>query len=100
MSLIIDTIKQERQRIVFMIDKYENMMCGLPKGSLCERHVGKKTYYYLKYRDGVKVISEYVPADRADEVRSGIDKRRHAETMLQSLRQEKMIADRILGGSK
>ena len=54
MNLIISTVMQEKLRISYMIEKYEKMMGELPRGSISERHVGDKTYYYLKHRDGKK----------------------------------------------
>lgn len=82
-----------------MIEKYEETLRDLPKGSLSSRRAGNRTYYYLKYRENGKVISKYVPADQVDEIRSGIDKRKHTESMLSSLKKEKELADKILGGT-
>ena len=99
MNLLINTVMQEKQRIVFMIEKYEEALRELPKGSLLSRRIGNRTYYYLKYREKGKVISKYVPSDQADEIRSGIEKRKHTESMLSSLKKEKELADRFLGGA-
>ncbi len=99
MNLIINTVMQEKQRIDYMIEKYNEALLTLPKGSLSERRVGAKTYYYLKYREEGKVVSKYIPADRADEIREGIERRRHTETMLASLKKEKELAEKILGGA-
>jgi len=99
MNLLINTVMQEKQRIVFMIGKYEETLRKLPKGSLSSRRVGSRTYYYLKYRENGKVISKYVPSNQADEIRSGIEKRKHIESMLLSLGKEKELADKILGGA-
>ena len=43
-----------------MLAKYQSELSILPKGAISEKKVGEKTYYYLKYRDGKKVISQYV----------------------------------------
>lgn len=99
MNLIINTVMQEKQRIDYMIEKYNEALLTLPKGSLSERRVGTKTYYYLKYREDGKVVSKYIPADRADEIRDAIERRRHTETMLASLKKEKELAEKILGGA-
>ncbi len=99
MNLLINTVMQEKQRIMFMIEKYEEALRDLPKGSLFARRIGNRTYYYLKYRENGKVISKYVHSDQADEIRSGIEKRKHTESMLLSLKKEKKLADKILGGA-
>ena len=99
MNMLVNTIMQEKQRIDFMIAKYEDTLAKLPRGSLTERHIGEKTYYYVKYRDSGKAISKYIPVDQIDAIRDGIDKRKHTETMLASLRKEKALSKKILEGS-
>lgn len=99
MNLILTTVMQEKQRIDYMIEKYKEALLSLPRGSLSARRIGVKTYYYLKYREGGKVVSKYVPADQAEEIREKIEKRRHTEMMINSLQKEKELADKILGGA-
>lgn len=98
MNLLLRTIEQEKQRIEYMLTKYQNELNGLPKGTISEKQVGNKTYYYLKYRDGKKIISRYVGKTDIDNVRERIAKRRHIEIMIKSLQEEKMIADKALEG--
>lgn len=98
MNLILHTVQQEKQRIDYMIEQYQNQLTALPKGTLSEKAVGEKKYYYLKFRDGKKVISQYVNKNDVDAVRERIDKRKHLEAMLKSLQEEKAIADRVLEG--
>ena len=97
--MIMNTVLQEKRRIDFMLEKYEAVLDSLPKGSLSERKVNGKTYYYLKYRDGNKVVSKYIPREQAEETRSLIEKRRHTETLIASLSEERALANRILGGA-
>ena len=87
---------QEKKRIEYMIEKYMDEYSCLPKGSIYEKRVGDKVYYYLKYRDGKKVVSQYISKDRIDEVSLKIQKRKHVETMIKSLKKELDIANRIL----
>ena len=61
--------------------------------------MGGKVYYYLKYRDGKKVISQYVSKKEIDNVRGLVEKRRHIEAMIKSLYDEKAIADKVLEGT-
>ena len=81
MNLIISTVMQEKLRISYMIEKDEKMMGELPRGSISERHVGDKTYYYLKHRDGKKVISKYISSDIVEKLREDIEKRKHTEPL-------------------
>lgn len=82
-----------------MLEKYRDVLVGLPKVTISEKNVGGKVYYYLKYRDGKKVVSQYVSKKEIDNVRSLVEKRRHIEAMIKSLHDEKSIADKILEGA-
>lgn len=99
MNLLLHTVMQERQRIENMLVQYETELSQLPKGTISEKNRGGKTYYYLKYRDGKKVVSKYIGRQEIDEVRERVEKRKHIEAMIRSLQEEKMIADKVLEGN-
>lgn len=99
MNLILHTVMQEKQRIEYMLEKYQSELADLPKGTISEKNVGGKVYYYLKYRDGKKVVSQYVSKKEIDNVRGLVEKRRHIEAMIKSLYDEKAIADKVLEGA-
>ncbi len=98
MNLLLHTVMQERERIENMIAQYETELSLLPKGTISEKNSGGKIYYYLKYRDGKKVISKYVSHRDIETVREQIEKRKHTEAMIRSLKDEKNIADKVLEG--
>ena len=39
---------QEKQRIDYMLEKYQEALAELPKGTISEKQVKGYTYYYLK----------------------------------------------------
>ncbi len=94
--MILTTITKEKVRIEYMLSKYREEYAFLPKGAISEKKVGEKIYYYLKYRDGKKVISRYINKSCIDEIKEKIEKRKHIEAMIKSLQEELAIADRIL----
>ena len=79
-----------------MLMKYREEYDRLPKGSISEKKAGDKTYYYLKYRDGKKVVSQYISKSQIDEIRAQIEKRKHIEAMIKSLQEELAIANKVL----
>ena len=99
LNLILYTVTQEKQRIEYMLAKYQSELSALPKGTISEKMVGEKTYYYLKYRDGKKVVSQYISKKEIENVRALVEKRRHIEAMVKSLQKEKAIADKVLEGA-
>lgn len=96
MNMILTTIVQEKERIEYMLMKYREEYDRLPKGSISEKKAGDKTYYYLKYRDGKKVVSQYISKSQIDEIRAQIEKRKHIEAMIKSLQEELAIANKVL----
>lgn len=94
--MILTTIAQEKKRIEYMLTRYQEEYDHLPKGSISEKKAGTRTYYYLKYRDGKKVVSEYINKSRIDEIRTQLEKRKHIEVMIKSLQEELAIANRVL----
>jgi len=96
--LILSTILQEKERIDRMLAKYQEELEMLPKGTISEKKVKQSTYFYLKYREGKKVISRYIPQKDVDAVREQVEKRRHIETMIRSLQEERAIAEKALEG--
>lgn len=96
--MILRTILQEKERIDRMLAKYQEELETLPKGTISEKKVKQSTYYYLKYREGKKVISRYIPQKDVEAVREQVEKRRHIETMIRSLQEERAIAEKALEG--
>lgn len=96
--MIIDIILKEKARIEYMLERYYEIKDDLPKGSLSESNINGKKYYYLKYRDGKKVVTKYLGKD-ADEMAALIEKRKHTEAMIKSLENELKIAKKALEGN-
>ncbi|MFA9560431.1 hypothetical protein ACERII_24325 [Evansella sp. AB-rgal1] len=63
MSLMLDMIEEEARRNQLMQQEYMNRINHLPKGSLVIKKVGNHEYYYLKYREGKKTLTDYIGRD-------------------------------------
>ena len=95
-NLIADMILKEKYRIEYMLKRYRKIEDELPKGSISTLKKNGKTYYYLKYRDGKKVVTKYLGKD-AGNLPALIEKRKHTEAMIKSLDKELKIAEKALG---
>lgn len=98
--MILAIVSQEKRRIEYMLQRYHKEYESLPKGTISEKVVGDKTYYYLKYRDGKKVVSKYVSKSDIDVLREQVEKRKHIEVMIKSLMEELEIANKVLEGEQ
>lgn len=60
LNLIIDIIQKGKTRIEYMLNRYRKILEELPKGSVTEVDKNGQKYYYLKFREGKKVITKYL----------------------------------------
>ena len=90
MSLITTMLEKERSRNEYMREYYSNQIAALPKGSVVAKKAGNNIYYYLQYRNGPKVLSDYIgkESEKVDRVREQTTKRKHFEAMLSKLNKE------------
>ncbi len=98
-NLIINTVMQEKQRIDNMLLRYREELSRLPKGTISEKSVNGNIYYYLKYREGKKVISKYIKKNEVEDVRQQLERRHHIEAMIKSLLEEQALATKMLEGA-
>ena len=82
-----------------MLAAYSRELDNLPKGSVVTKTVGRNNYFYLKYRDGKKVFTDYLgrEGEKVQTVRSQLEKRRHIEAMIAHLQSEQLLANKALG---
>lgn len=98
MSLIISIVKKQKQKIDYILEKYQKILSNLPKGTISEKKVNKNIYYYLKYRDGKKVVSKYIGKNDIETIRSQLERRHHIEVRIQLLTEEQKLAEKVLDG--
>ena len=91
MSMLMTIISREEKRNENMINEYTKELETLPKGKITPKTVNGKTYYYLYYRDGKKVVSKYVGKDEESliAVREGLARRSQIEEIVKKLKEEK-----------
>lgn len=90
MNVIYAMLEEEKKRNIKMQKAYIFELIELPKGTICEKTIGKKVYYYLKYRQGKKIISKYVGKDLKEVsiIKDKILKRKYLENVIRELRAE------------
>lgn len=98
LNLIIDIIQKEKTRIEYMLNRYRKILEELPKGSVSQVDKNGQKYYYLKFREGKKVVTKYLGKDAGD-IPKLIEKRKHTEAMIKSLENELRIAEKALEGN-
>ena len=82
-----------------MQKQYGAKINQLPKGKIIIKKVRNHEYYYLKYRDGKKTVTDYIGRDKKkiEDIRNQIDKRKHFEKMLAELKEENNLIRKVIG---
>ena len=91
MSVFMKLIIREEVRIEKMLSEYIKELKSLPKGKITPKIVNGKTYYYLYYRDGKKVVSKYIGKDceKLTSISDQLTRRRQIEEIIRKLEEEK-----------
>ena len=97
MSVFEEVLEEEFGRSVRLSDHMQAELELLPKGSVRSRKIKGREYYYLNYREGDKVKSDYVPASDIDDVRRKIERRKELKAALKEQERTRQQIERALG---
>ena len=102
MTYVENVLLKEKKRLLTLKDHYEELVSVLPKGSIQKRPRGDCVYYYRAYRNGDRVISEYVgnTEEAALDLREQIEKRKHMKRVIAKIQKELKVIDKITEGIK
>jgi hypothetical protein len=67
----------------------------LPRGSIVKRRIGRKDYYYLVYRNGRQVVSDYVGKEEPVRVEKEIKERRLIKQQLKEVEENLRMLGRL-----
>ena len=105
MSVVLDAIEENLERNLYMQELYSKNMQSLRKGSLTVKNINGNEYYYLIYRDGEKVKTEYIgikgKTDLKNIKKELKDRENYRTQILQLKKEEKELrkAIKVLGGN-
>ncbi len=97
MSVLEEVLEEEYGRSVRLSGHLQAELESLPKGSVRSRKIKGREYYYLNYREGDKVKSDYVPASDVDDVRQKIERRKELKAALKEQERTRQQIERALG---
>ena len=66
----------------------ENNIASLPRGYISVKHISGHTYNYRQWREGSKIISEYVPEAFLNSVKRKIAQRKEQEELLKAVKKD------------
>ena len=66
----------------------ENAIAALPRGYISVKHISGHVYNYRQWREGEKIISEYVPEAFLNSVKRKIATRKEQEELLKAVKKD------------
>ena len=100
-QIISGMLRDEYQRCQEMVGDLERVASALPKGSLQQRKKFYKgneySYYFQKYRDGVRSISKHVAEKDVEAVKEGVTLRKKYEQQIKGFKSRMAYLKKILG---
>ncbi len=78
----------EKQSMLEKLTELEEQITLLPKGSLGQKTVNGKKYYYQRWTENKKRKEKYIPADEVNALKQEIEKRKALEKELKALRKQ------------
>lgn len=97
MNMILDLLVAESQKNLLLQSELKNKINVLPKGTVKERRVKDRAYYYLAYRENGKVINKYIGDDSAEAEKLSrlVEERKDYEKQLKELQKEWNIYNKV-----
>src|SRR5271157_4411603 len=103
-KVISGMLVDELMRCEEMLHGLEKSVSELPRGKINERKKRYKdkeySYYYLKYRDGKKVITKHIPNGDVKELSKQIALRKKYEKEIDSYKKKIAYLNKIIGRAK
>jgi len=102
--VISGMLRDELKRCQEMLGNLEKSVSELPRGVINERKKRYKDkvyfYYYLKYREGHKVINKHVANNEVQEISKKLVMRKKYEKEIRSYRKKIAYLNKIVGDNK
>lgn len=89
-----------------IVNEYRNLMkeekllrdnlSKLPFGYLQKKVIGGKEYFYLQYREGKKVKTDYVKRSELEAMKEKVEKRKETDARLKEIKKEKQALEGVI----
>jgi len=97
MKVLQGILSESKEYYLEVREKIKKKLANLSKGSVKERVIAGKKYYYLQQRVGKKVVHKYLGKRRPEEVVSQIKERKALGVELKKLNEALKIIKRSQG---
>lgn len=96
MTILDNVLQEEYDRSRRMKEAMENELSQLPNGYISKKIINNKVYYYLQRRDGLRVLSSYIPLDELPEIEAQVARRKQIEESIKTINQNMKKISRVI----
>ncbi len=97
MKILQGILSESKEYYLEIRGKIKEKLAKLPKGSVKERLIAGKKYYYLQHRVGEKIIHKYIGKNRPEEIFNQIKERNALKVELKKVSEALKIIHRSEG---
>lgn len=97
MQVLKGILSESKEYYLDAKQKIEKKLAGLPKGSIKEREISGKKYYYLQYRKDKRIVHNYLGKDNPENLRKQIKERKAFKIELKKVNEALKIIKRSEG---
>jgi hypothetical protein len=85
MKVLKGILSESKEYYLDIKKKINKKLANLPRGSIKERKISEKKYYYLQYRDGKKVVHKYLGKNKPEELMNQLKERKILQNELEKV---------------
>lgn len=97
MKVLQSILSESKEYYIDARKKIEDRLGALPHGSVKERVIGGRKYYYLQYRLKNRVVQKYIGRKYPDDVAKQVEERRSLKKELKKVKEALKIIKRSEG---
>ena len=103
MSYLKSVLQEEYERLKALLEKYNDEISALPRGSISIKKRNQKEYVYLAYRKKENVKFEYIGSISSEKSKNVVKKvklRKGYEIKLKQVRKDLEEIEKVINGRK
>jgi len=97
MNVLKGILSESKEYYIEAKAKIEKKLVGLPQGSIKERKIAGKIYYYLQHRHGKKVLHKYLGKDKPENLLKQLNERKVFKSELKKVNEALRVLKRVEG---
>lgn len=97
MNVLKGILSESKEYYIEAKAKIEKKLAGLPQGSIKERKIAGKVYYYLQYRRGKKVLHKYLGKEKPADLLKQLNERKAFKSELKKVNEALRVLKRAEG---